>query len=61
MIGRGGGGRRRRQLSSAERALWDKVVESVTPLGPRARGPEPEPELAPKQEPKAAPAASAAP
>ncbi|GLK77349.1 DNA mismatch repair protein MutS [Methylopila jiangsuensis] len=53
MIGRGGGSRRRRQLSAAERALWDKVVETVTPLAPRARVEEPEP--APKEEPKPAP------
>jgi len=28
-------GRRKRTLSSTERELWSKVVESVTPLGPR--------------------------
>lgn len=46
----GRGGRRSRRLSEAERALWDKVAESVTPLAPR-----------PPAEPEPAPAKPAAP
>ena len=44
-----------RRLRPEERALWEKVIESVRPLHPRQAGAAPEQPPAPKPEPPASP------